>query len=798
MALGQIEGGDTLPMTGDMIYMKSPADREGRMWASALPIGNGITGALLYGAIAEETVIVTRHDLWENCVGARALPDLRGALQEMRDLIDAGAYEKANSVMQEQLAEGGFGASIPNPFPLGVLRLCADFNTGGFKHYRRGIDMEKATAFATWEDRGAPFVRTAFISRDDGILYIRVRSGHTGAYTLSFDACEHPHESSASARSHPSSTVTRSVGETYLCSSARYDGVPYGAVVSVTLHRPGEFEVTGDQYRIVCPDFTVKLATYAKEDADEACKRLTMAPDYDTALARHAAIYTEIYSRTSIRLAPDDDPDYGKSNEELLADAYEDEASPVLCEKLWKFGRYLFISGTSENANPFSLYGIWAGDCGLPWAQHVANQNVEMIYWHTLAGGLSESMRGLIHYYIRKMPSFRENAERLFGCRGIYVPAYTFPETLNGEDIAPPVPGVSVVLNWISCAGWLSDQFYRYYEYTQDRALLQAEILPFMVEAARFYTDYVSWDAAGHLRIYPSVSPENTPRNFLSDDCKGTDYLPCPVAENATMDFAILKALLRHLLEMADSGVAALDADEVQGWRTLLAAIPAYAVNADGALKEWLTPDLQDHYAHRHFSHLFPLFPGDEINPNRPSELLDAARRAAELRQSDAQSGWSFAHSACVWARLHDGERVMESIDRMTRGCLLSNFFTTHNDWRHMGVSLYLDYMAPPIQLDALIGLLHVIQEMLLQEHQGELTVLPALSRRFQYMEARGLQFPGGELSLTYDGHEAVCTLTGTRAESITIHSPTVPCRVKRGSSKGSEWSQVQNGDVTC
>ena len=331
----------------------------------------------------------------------------------------------------------------------------------------------------------------------------------------------------------------------------------------------------------------------------------------------HIALHQPLYDGVSLELAPEED--FDATNEELLDEAYDSEASPALLERLWRFGRYLFISAASEEGYPVPLYGLWHGDHHLAWSQYVANENVEITYWHTMAGGLSYAIPPLLRYYTAKTEKLRECARQMFGTRGIWISAYTTPGASG-----PCVP-VSVILNWISCAGWLCRHFWEYYLYTGDETLLREEILPFMREAALFYLDYAAEDGE-YIRLYPAVSPENTPEGHAG-----------VVAQNATMDFAILKELLTNLLE--GMAVTGLYPEEAETFRALLGKIPPYMLNEDGAVKEWMHPDIKDNYHHRHLSHIYPVFPGNEVTAHSQPALFEAFKQAVRLRKLGSQSG---------------------------------------------------------------------------------------------------------------------------------------------------------------
>ncbi len=792
----------------NILYLKQPANTEGQMWKTALPIGDGITGGLIYGAISEETVIVTRHDLWTDRKNVKTLPDISDTLSRTRELIDEGDYQKANRVVEDRLKKYEYAPKSSSSFPLGELSIKSKFNTRLFSKYRRGIDMRMGYAFVKWDSSNEHFERKMFVSRADGIMYINIKTDSIGEYEIGFDCCGINAACDFKFRSKDMveellPTVNKKIWDNYLQYTA-YAGERYGAVLCIDIADNGNVIANDEKQclNVISSDFTIKLITFAKpkfdEYLDELIRKITDAPMFSDALKEHTELYTDIFEKTNIEFAKNRDCNYIKSNEELLNQAYESESSPILYEKMWRFSKYLFISGTTEYSNPFSLYGLWAGEYCLPWNQIVCNQNIQMIYWHTLTGSLAGTIRSLVRYYTEKIPYFRENAKKLFGCRGIYIPAYTTPETMNGDNGAPPIPCVSVILNWISGAGWLSFEFYRYFTYTNDKEFFQDKILPFMIEAARFYADYIVIDKKGKCRIYPSVSPENTPKNLILNDRGGEDYLPNTVVENATMDFAIVKTLFKNLKCVFDSNEFYTDVSdaEKQKWENLLKMLPEYQINQDGALKEWMCDNLEDHYSHRHFSHIFPLFPGDEIDLNKKTKLSRAIKRAVELRETNSQSGWSFALSACIWARLGNSKNMLESLDMLTKSCLLDNFFTTHNDWRHMGVSMYIDQMAAPIQLDALMGASNAIQEMLIQYRQNVINILPAISKRFSYIKASGLKFPGGIVSIKLEKSKLTYNIIAEKDATVIIQTPTHHFTLKMECDQSYKFTEILKNDL--
>lgn len=707
-------------MSRHIYTLKKPAGWHKELWREALPLGNGLTGVLIPGAIGAEQITLTRHNLWEGGYD-REIPDVTHAIRSMREALDEGDYDAAN---QENLAhalmEKGATTPIDCPHPLGWL----DMNfvpSKLFKGYRRGVNMQTGEAFVEFTVDGCRYRREAFVSRRDDVVVMRMRGDQPFAVTYDLRLYNPAAES-----------VTTEKG-LYCASEGGYTAaaVRFVGECSVTVDGSA-VTVTGTDYTIL-----IRCASHGSDCSLDA----VAGQSYDELLASHVALYQPLYDSVNLELA--DEEAFDATNEEMLDEAYDGEASPALLERLWRFGRYLFISAAAETGNPVPLYGLWPGDHHLAWSQYVANENVEITYWHAMVGGLSYAIPPLLRYYTAKTQKLRECAKGMFGTRGIWISAYTTPHASG-----PCVP-VSVILNWISCAGWLCRHFWEYYLYTRDEKLLREEILPFMYEAALFYLDYAVEDGDS-IRLYPAVSPENTPLGHTG-----------VVAQNATMDFAILKELLTNLLWGME--ITGLYADEAEAFRALLGKIPPYMLNEDGAVKEWMHPAIKDNYHHRHLSHIYPVFPGTEVTAHGQPALFEAFKQAVRLRKLGAQSGWSLAHMASIYARMGDGDKSVECLDIMAKSVIMESLMTTHNDWRRMGITLEWEGEAF-VQLDADFGIVNALQEMLFCPQKDALSILPALPERLEKGSVRGLVFPEGRVDISWEtGSEAVVTVWATR-----------------------------------
>ncbi len=744
----------------DTLIMRSPAAWHRDMYREAAPAGNGLIGVLVYGGIARERIAVNHARLWEK--GKRQeLPDVHGTLAQTREAIDRGDYWGGNWFGANALKEQGYSPRLGNPIPVGDLELEME-GREIFKHYRRLIHMDTGEVEVTWQEGGNTFFRKVFVSRKRDMVFFQIKTdGKPIDFTAGFRSHE-TGEDDAKKKWENQTPESFVQGSSFGFQAQHEDGTWYGLLGGMRtdggVSRQGTMlRVTGASQAVIVIRPVVfsdqELKPLLSEDWEEELF------DYEARREEHVRLHRPLYESAGLTLSESRDT----PNEDLIAQAFEEEAPAELLEKQWKFGRYLMVSGTREDGLPFSLYGLWHGRYKMPWPHNMANENVEMIYWHVLSGNLGYTMRTLIHYYVGRMPQFRECAQKLFGLPGIYLPAGTTPEHCYPTQIVP------VILNWIGCAGWLSQMFYRYYQYTCDEELLTQEILPFMLEAGLFYENYIVRDEKGMIRIYPSVSPENTPGNLIPAEQPDMAH-PCPSVENATMDIAILKELFTNLLEISKQ--KGLYGEKQELWKDIIAHLPAYDATEDGDVREWQKEGLEQRYNHRHLSHIYPLFPGTEIVRGREDEqIVKAFEKAVDKRILGAQTGWSLSHMACIYARLQRPEKVLECLDIMDKACLMRSFFTLHNDWRGMGLTLGKGSSAP-VQLDAAMGVVQALQECLLFVDKDCLKLLPALPDRLGKGSLRDFRFMTGTISMSWNmGREKSGKTEGFAEFSAELHA---------------------------
>ncbi|MDF7799957.1 glycoside hydrolase N-terminal domain-containing protein [Pontiellaceae bacterium B1224] len=689
-------------------------------WREALPSGNGLIGALVYGSVNEERVLFNHNELW---YGGRiaALPDMSGELEVVRELMLEGKYVEANKYYSQKIKGMGFKGTNARYHPAFDMLVTTDTEQM-FEDFARTLDFETGEVEVKWRDGDTRISRKLFVSIPDDVSVMSISADKAGAIsgsvTLDIHDLKDAIDKSGKYIDSPFTYKTLVDGDFVEFHADGTDGGEFGGVLRVICSN-GKVEAGRRDIRFSgTDDVLLILGFFANEEASTAVPRLKkelaeLEGDYATLFNRHAPLHRKKFDTVRININPKGPQD--TPNEVLLLDAYQHPASPELVQRLADYGRYLLISSTRPGGYPANLQGIWNGDYIPPWAGFLGNnENLQMNYWQALPGDLEGSMMNFFDYFDSNLDDFRYNAKQLFGCRGIFIPPFMSPESGVLRHTAPHV------IHWTDAAGWLASFYYDYYLFTGDEEFLKKRAIPFMNEVALFYEDYIVKGPDGKNMFFPGSSPENYPSS-LEDRVK--------VHMNATISYAVAKENFSNLVDACER--LGLEQEGVARWNQQLADMPNYQVNEDGAIREWMHPDFTDCYEHRHQSHIYPLFPGTEITEESNPEIYEACRVAIEKRLViglQSQTGWSLAHMANVYARLGDGARAKDALDILARSCLGQNLFTYHNDWRKMGVTTTHVYgRTSPFQMDANFGIPAAVMEMLCGSTSDMLRILPAL-----------------------------------------------------------------------
>ncbi len=687
-------------------------------------------------------------------------------LPEVRRLIAAGKLKEAEALMPAAHADrsgadrSGSTSAGRDPYqPFAEISIRPAVN-GPFRCYRRGIDLDTALAWTAWQDDQGEARRELFVSRADDTVYLRLTRTAAGALHCRIAIRPTAREKQADewhpGQAGPPETASTAGGNTIVYRADYGESFAFGAVLQVDQVN-GTVTADGDCLEVDGADeVVIRARLYIREDPATAVPRLQTelagGADFDAAFQEHTVVHNALFRRMQLDLKSTDDA----SIDELLMQAYDGDMPAALAQRMFNFGRHLLICSSREGGWPANLQGIWNGDYAPAWnSDFHTDENIQMNYWAALPGNLAETALPFFDYFEKMLGDFRDNAGKIFGCRGIFVPIAI---TTNG------VEGPRIWTNWISAAGWLAQHFYDYYLFTGDQEFLRQRAVPWLKEVATFYEDFLIEDDNGKLLFSPSLSPENKPA--------GSDSLLC---QNATMDVAICKEVLSNLCDACE--LLGIEMDNVATWRGMLAKLPAYEINADGAMREWLHPAYEDNYHHRHQSHIYPVFPGFEVTAEDNPEIFEACRVAVEKRLVvglTSQTGWSMAHMANIYARLGQGDRALECIEILARSSTGPNLLTYHNDWRHMGLSLTWGNN-PPFQIDANFGITAAILEMLVFSKPGLVKLLPALPERWPQGRATGIACRGQltvDLEWDVPKQQFSATLVSAVNQKLTLRLP--------------------------
>ena len=484
-------------------------------------------------------------------------------------------------------------------------------------------------------------------------------------------------------------------------------------------------------------------------------------------------MHGELFQRMTLELQSPPRP----SVEQMLMEAYDGDVPLALITTLFEYGRYLLICASRAGGWPANLQGLWNGDYVPAWACDIhIDENIQMNYWPALPGALPETVLPLFDYFEKHLEDFRSNASRIYGCRGILLP---LAMTTHGRLVH------NSYSSWTAGAGWIAQHFYDYYLFTGDKVFLERRAVPWLKEVALFYEDFLQPDEDGRLLFNPSLSPENRPSNSNSMQ-----------TINATMDVAVCHEVLTHLCDACE--LLGIEAQGVERWRSMLKRLPDYQINADGAMREWIHPDFDDNYHHRHQSHLYPVFPGLEITRQTHPELFEACRVAVEKRLViglNSQTGWSMAHMANIYARLGQGDRSYQCLEILTRSSTGPNLFTYHNDWRKMGLSLAGSSRQQPFQIDANFGFTAAVLEMLTYSKPGMIKLLPALPTQWTSGRSTGIACRGGvtvDVAWNQTSRSLSAKLVSRVAQQLSLYLPAMAGPVTFESGQAARWHDAQ------
>jgi alpha-L-fucosidase 2 len=709
-------------------------DKPAANWNEALPIGNGRIAAMIFGDPVKEKLQLNEGTFWSGGPSRNDNPDAMQGLDSVRYYIFSGDYRRANTLSNKFLtAKQLHGSKFQ---VVGNLNLTFAGNENATEYYRE-LDLGRAVFTSTFKVNDVTFTREVFASQPDQVIVVRLTASKPGmlSFTANFDSDLMKSSKALDANTLEmtglSSTHEGVTGQVKF--DARAKIFTKGGSSSVA---DNKINVSKASEATILISMATNFVDYKTLTADEVAKCITyLTPaekkPYAKLLKDHIATYQKYFNRVTFDIGTS--PAANATTDSRIKN-FSKSFDPELISMYYQFGRYLLICSSQPGGQPANLQGIWNGNNNPSWdSKYTININTEMNYWPAEKANMSEMHEPLIQMVRDLAETGKETAKVMYNTNGWVAHHNTDIWRITG------VVDMANSGQWPLGGAWLLQNVWERYLYSGDLKFLES-IYPIMKSSCEFYKDFLIEEPSHKwLVVSPSVSPENTPQGHRSALIAG-----------CTMDNQILFDLFTKTIKTAKL----LNKDEAQmaEFQKILDRLPPMQIGRLGQLQEWLEDWDSPKDQNRHVSHLYGLFPSNQISPYTTPQLFDAAKTSLIYR-GDVSTGWSMGWKVNFWARFLDGNHANKLIsDQLTLvsagpggrqggggGGTYPNFFDAH----------------PPFQIDGNFGCTSGITEMLLQTQDGSIHILPALPDAWKTGSITGIRAYGGfEVSISWDNNQ--------------------------------------------
>lgn len=699
----------------------------------ALPIGNGRMGASIWGNVDNDWITINEEGMWYGGKRSRKNRYASQYLNKIRQLLLIGKVEDAEALCQM--------AMTGNPKYVRPYQMACDMNflfrhpAGQVEDYRRELDMDAAQTRVNYRIGDTVYTREYFVSMKYQVLAMKLTAQGSHELKFQFNINRRPFEL------HSGGNGTDSIYLKGQCG----DGVFYHGS-ALLAENDGESCQIGDYLAIWGAKQVILFfdfeTSFAQEDQEAVCrKRLEEARSagYETVLREHIAEYGALFQTMFLGLKC---ADYNSiPMDELLSRSGESDVRRYLVNMLFVFGRYLMISSSSNCELPANLQGIWCGGYTPRWeSKYTININLQMNYWMVDSCGLSSCFEPFVKLLKKMAENGKSTAKEIYGCRGSVAHHNT---ECNGDTDLEGLPANAYM--WPMGEAWLSLHLYEHYLYTLDEKFLRETAIPIMKESVLFFYDFLYRSEDGTWVTIPSVSPENT---YQTVDGQKASVTMAPAMDN--------QILYELCVDYRNGCERSNQKDEIYSMAgEILNHLPPVKLTGDRRICEWYQDYQETEKGHRHLSHLFGLYPGNQIYQGSDA-LLEASKKTLDtrLKYGGGQTGWSRTWVICLYARLRESELVEENIRQFLKNSVRDSLLDSH----------------PPFQIDGNFGFCAGIVETLAQKRGKTIYILPAISPEWEEGRVRGLRLKEGiAVDITWNRESVRCCIRSKKVQEVVL-----------------------------